>query len=219
MELFLYVRTLVTIAIIDYGVGNVKSLKRSLEEVGANAKITADEKELKAADALVLPGVGAFKPAINKLKPLIPLIMEETENGKVMLGICLGLQLYFTESLEGVKGDEEPYKGLDIIKGTVKHFPKDMGLKIPHMGWNSLNIVKEDHPLFQGLEEESYVYFVHSYYGDAENEDQILTTTDYGIEFPSSVGQDNVFATQFHPEKSGKVGLQILTNYLNFIKK
>ncbi len=210
---------MVKVAIIDYGVGNVKSLKHSLENVGAEVYITANEKLLKEADGLFLPGVGAFEPAINNLTPMIELIMDETSKGKTMMGICLGLQLLFTNSYEGVEEGQEPFKGLDIVKGSVKHFPKDMGLTIPHMGWNSLDVVQKDHPLFLDIKEGSHVYFVHSFYGDAQEKKDIITKTDYGIEFPSTVGDKNIFATQFHPEKSGKVGLQILTNYLNYIKQ
>ena len=210
---------MVKVAIIDYGVGNVKSLKHSLEKVGAEVSITSDKEILKNADGMILPGVGAFEPAIQNLTPMIEFIMDQTDKGKPMMGICLGLQLLFTESLEGVEEDQEPFKGLDIVPGTVRHFPKDMDLTIPHMGWNSLIINDKEHPLFLDIDEGSYVYFVHSYYGDAKNQENIVTTTKYGIEFPSTVGSDNVFATQFHPEKSGKVGLSILTNFLNYLKQ
>jgi imidazole glycerol-phosphate synthase subunit HisH len=203
----------VKVVIIDYGIGNVKSLKRSLVKVGADVEISADKSVLNGADALVLPGVGAFEPAITRLLPIIPDVMEQTNQGKPMLGICLGLQLMFTQSEE--KGI---FQGLDIINGNVIHFP-EMKLKVPHIGWNSLQIKDENHPLYLDIPQESYVYFVHSYYGDAKIPEQILTTTNYGIDFPSSVGKDNIFATQFHPEKSGEVGLKMLTNFINYAKK
>lgn len=204
---------MVKIVIIDYGIGNVKSLNRSFVKVGANVEITADKQKIHDADGLILPGVGAFEPAINNLKPLVSTIFEETNKGKPMLGICLGLQLMFSASEEGGF-----FKGLDIFKGNVIHFP-DIKLKVPHMGWNSIRIEKPDHPLYVDIPQESYVYFVHSFFGAATNKADILTTTEYGIRFPSSVGNDHIFATQFHPEKSGTVGLKMLTNFINFVKK
>ena len=201
------------LVIIDYGIGNVKSLERSLRKVGADVEISGDAAKIKAADGLILPGVGAFEAAIARLLPIAPLVLEETQAGKPMLGICLGLQILYSRSEEG--GD---FQGLDVIKGNVRHFPK-MDLKVPHMGWNSLNIKQPDHPLYQNLPDNPYVYFVHSYYGDAENKEDILTTTDYGIEFPSSVAKGSILATQFHPEKSGEVGLQILKNFMGIVKK
>lgn len=200
------------IVIIDYGIGNVKSLYRSLAKVGADVEITADRQKIRTADGLVLPGVGAFEPAITNLSPLINNIYDEIKRGKPMLGICLGLQLLFSASHEGGY-----FKGLDIIPGEVAHFPP-MPLKVPHMGWNSIRIQKPDHPLYVGIPQDAYVYFVHSFFGSPINSNHILTLTEYGINFPSSVGNKNVFATQFHPEKSGQVGLNILKNFIQYTK-
>ena len=137
-----------------------------------------------------------------------------------MLGICLGYQLLFTTSEEGIEKGEDPFKGLNIIEGNVQHFP-EMGLKVPHMGWNTIEVhpSKKDHPLFADLGKDPYVYFVHSYYPEVTNEENILTQTEYGITFASCCGTDNVFGTQFHPEKSGEIGLQILTNFLSMTKQ
>lgn len=209
---------MVDIAIIDYGVGNVKSLTRSLAKVGANVQISSDPEVLKKADALILPGVGAFKPAFDKLLPILPIIMEEIGSGKPLLGICLGYQLLFSSSTEGTQEGEEAFKGLNIIPGTVDLFPK-MGEKIPHMGWNQINVAKPDHPLFKDIKPNSYVYFVHSFYGTPEFKEHILTETEYGIKFASAVEYNNVFGTQFHPEKSGKVGLTILKNFLTIAQE
>lgn len=181
--------------------------------MGASVEISGDPTKIKEADALVLPGVGAFEPAIIKLLPMTPLIFAETDKGKPMLGICLGLQLLFSASHEGGF-----FKGLDVIKGEVKKFP-DMGLKIPQIGWNSINILDKNHPLYQNIPDGSYVYFVHSFYGDCENKENVLTLTNYGMNFASSVGNKNIFATQFHPEKSGEVGLNILRNFISYAKK
>jgi glutamine amidotransferase len=202
----------VKVAIIDYGVGNVKSVERGFTKVGAEVVITSDPTEIHEADGLILPGDGAFEAAINNIQPMVDLIFEETNSGKPLLGICIGYQLLFSASEENGY-----FMGLDVFKGTVIHFPP-MELKVPHMGWNSLQIKQPDHPLYRDIPQDSYVYFVHSYFGNAENVDDVLTTTEYGIEFPSSVGKGNIFATQFHPEKSGTVGLQLLSNFVNFIK-
>jgi glutamine amidotransferase len=203
---------MVQLVLIDYGVGNVGSLMRSFSKVGASVKISGEKSDIRAADGLILPGVGAFGAAMEKLSPLAQTVIDETQRGKPMLGICLGLQTLFTKGLEG--GD---FDGLDIIKGTVRKFP-DMGLKVPQIGWNAIHLMNPDHPLYRDIPEQSYVYFVHSYYADTADQANVLTTTDYGITYASSVGTKNIFATQFHPEKSGKVGLQILTNYLRFVK-
>lgn len=197
------------IAIIDYGAGNLQSVKKAFDFIGAESVITDNPETIKNCDKILLPGVGSFGDAMESMsaKNLVEIIKEEALSGKPFLGICLGLQLLFEES------EESPgVKGLGIFKGKIKKFSTDMGLKIPHIGWNSLEAKQKD-TLFKGIPENSYVYFVHSYYLHAENENEIATVTNYGIDFHSAVGKDNIFATQFHPEKSGDVGLQILRNF------
>ncbi len=197
------------IAIIDYGAGNLQSVKKALDFIGAESVITDNIETINACDKILLPGVGSFGDAMDSMtqKGLVDTVKENANSGKPFLGICLGLQLLFEES------EESPgVKGLGIFKGKIKKFSPDMGLKIPHIGWNSLKIKQKD-TLFKDIPENSYVYFVHSYYLHAEDENEIATVTNYGIDFHSAVGKNNVFATQFHPEKSGDVGLQILRNF------
>lgn len=197
------------IAIIDYGAGNLQSVKKAFDFIGAENVITNDPKVIMSADKILLPGVGSFGDAMNSMAKngLVETVKECALGSKPFLGICLGLQLLFEES------EESPgVKGLGILKGKIRKFPSDMGLKIPHIGWNSLNIKQKD-GIFKDIPENSYVYFVHSYYLLAEDESDIATVTNYGIDFHSAVGKNNVFATQFHPEKSGDVGLQILRNF------
>ena len=197
------------IAIIDYGAGNLQSVKKAFDFIGAESVITNDPKVILSADKILLPGVGSFGDAMDSMEKsgLIETVKQSALSGKPFLGICLGLQLLFEES------EESPgVKGLGIFKGKIKKFSSDMGLKIPHIGWNSLEIKQKD-TLFKNVPENSYVYFVHSYYLHAEDENDIATVTNYGIDFHSAVGKDNIFATQFHPEKSGDVGLQILRNF------
>ena len=197
------------IAIIDYGAGNLQSVKKAFDFIGAESVITNDPKVILSADKILLPGVGSFGDAMDSMHKngLVETIKECALSGKPFLGICLGLQLLFEES------EESPgVKGLGIFKGKIKKFSSDMGLKIPHIGWNSLSI-KQKNTLFKDIPENSYVYFVHSYYLHAEDENDIATVTNYGIDFHSAVGKNNIFATQFHPEKSGDVGLQILKNF------
>lgn len=197
------------IAIIDYGAGNLQSVKKALDFIGAESVITDNPEVINACDKILLPGVGSFGDAMNSMteKGLVETVKQNALSGKPFLGICLGLQLLFEES------EESPgVKGLGIFKGKIKKFPSDMRLKIPHIGWNSLSI-KQNDTIFKGIPENSYVYFVHSYYLHAEDETDIATVTNYGINFHSAVGKDNIFATQFHPEKSGDVGLQILKNF------
>lgn len=196
-------------AIIDYGAGNLQSVKKALDFIGAENVITDDPETIKKCDRILLPGVGSFGDAIKSMqdKGLVEVIKQEALSGKPFLGICLGLQLLFEESEESPE-----VKGLGIFKGKIKKFPVDMGLKIPHIGWNSLEIKQKD-KLFKDIPENSYVYFVHSYYLCAENEDEVATVTNYGIDFHSAVGKNNIFATQFHPEKSGEIGLRILRNF------
>ena len=197
------------IAIIDYGAGNLQSVKKALDFIGAENVITNDPKTILSADKILLPGVGSFGDAMDSMAKsgLVEIVKECALSGKPFLGICLGLQLLFEESEESPE-----VKGLGIFKGKIKRFPNDMGLKIPHIGWNSLEIKQKD-GIFKDIPENAYVYFVHSYYLHAEDENDIATVTNYGIDFHSAVGKNNIFATQFHPEKSGDVGLQILRNF------
>ncbi len=197
------------IAIIDYGAGNLQSVKKAFDFIGAESVITDNPEIINACDKILLPGVGSFGDAMDSMnkKNLVETVKQNALSGKAFLGICLGLQLLFEES------EESPnVKGLGIFKGKIRRFPKDMGFKIPHIGWNSLEIKQKD-TLFKGIPENSYVYFVHSYYLEAEDLTDVATVTNYGIDFHSAVGKGNIFATQFHPEKSGDVGLQILKNF------
>ena len=195
------------IAIVDYDMGNLRSVQKGFEKVGASATITRDRGVIASASALVLPGVGAFGVCMEKLESygLITPIKEFIASGKPFLGICLGLQLLFEESEEfGSK------KGLSVLKGKVLRFPAG-GLKVPHMGWNNVDLQKKSR-LMEGVKDGSYFYFVHSYYVEPLN-GVTLGTTGYGLTFCSAVEKDNVFATQFHPEKSQKAGLKILENF------
>ncbi len=198
------------IAMIDYDAGNIKSVEKALQKLGAEVVITKDAQTILQADKVILPGVGAFGDAMANLKKygLVEVIREVVAKGTPFLGICLGLQLLFERS------DETPgVEGLGILKGEILRIPECGELKIPHMGWNSLHFQNEGR-LFQGLPEQSYVYFVHSYYLKAEEEVIVKATTEYGVTIHASVEKDNVFACQFHPEKSSDVGLQILRNFV-----
>ncbi len=203
------------IRIVDYGMGNLRSVEKALERIGQDVAMTQDAGEIQEADKLVLPGVGAFGAAMANLEKLelVEPIREFARSGKPFLGICLGMQVLLAESEEmGV------YGGLSLVPGRVVKFfqpadigPATQGLKVPHMGWNKLN-PKLDCPLLQGVPEGSSVYFVHSFYADPPRE-FVAATSDYGIEFCSIIQKDNVVATQFHPEKSGLVGLKMLENF------
>lgn len=198
------------IAIIDYDAGNIKSVEKALQKLGQDVVITRDAEEILRADKVILPGVGAFGDAMANLKKyqLDDVIRQVVEKGTPFLGICLGLQLLFERSDESRGVD-----GLGILKGEICKIPENGELKIPHMGWNSLHLQNEGR-LFQGLEEDAYVYFVHSYYLKAEEEEIVKATTNYSVEIHASVERGNVFACQFHPEKSSDVGLQILKNFV-----
>jgi glutamine amidotransferase len=200
------------IAIIDYGLGNLRSIRKGFEKAGAEVYITHQEEDIRKSDAIVLPGVGAFEEAIKNLKPLSSVVREQIEFGKPLLGVCLGLQLLFTVSTEGGL-----HRGLNIFKGKVVKLPSKV--KVPHMGWNTLKIVSPKNPLVKGLPNNSYAYFVHSYYGSVENESNVIAKTTYGMDFPSILAKENVFATQFHPERSATTGLKILKNFVNYVKK
>ncbi len=199
------------IAIIDYGMGNLRSVQKGFERVGFEAIVTNQPDKLAAANAIVLPGVGAFNAAMSRLEEanLIDAIRKAIDTGKPFLGICLGLQLLFTESDEGGH-----HFGLNIIPGKVVRFPA--GLKVPHIGWNQLNIKKET-PILKNIPQDSFLYFVHSYYVIPDDESVTVTTTNYGIDFTSAVQKDNIFATQFHPEKSQALGLKILRNFGDWV--
>ena len=198
------------IAIIDYDAGNIKSVEKALQYLGEKAVITRDRDEILKSDKLILPGVGAFGDAMEKLKQygLVETIHEVVDRQIPFLGICLGLQLMF-ESSEEAPGVE----GLGLLPGKILRIPKKDGMKIPHMGWNDLKI-KEGSKLFAGLEEDPYVYFVHSFYLQAEDPSIVAATTEYGVTIHASVEKDHIFACQFHPEKSSTVGLQILRNFI-----
>lgn len=198
------------IAIIDYDAGNIRSVEKALLSLGGQVIITGDAEEILSADKVVLPGVGAFGDAMENIRErgLETVIHDVTESGKPFLGICLGLQLLFERS------EEAPgVEGLGILKGEILKIPETEGMKIPHMGWNSLHL-QNGGKLFEGIQEQSYVYFVHSYYLKAEDERTVKATTEYCTHIHASVERENVFACQFHPEKSSDVGLRILKNFV-----
>ena len=205
-----------SIAIIDYKAGNLRSVQKALEECGASARITADAKDIIAADGVVFPGQGACDASMLSIRErgLFEIIRHSIDSGKPFLGVCLGLQLLLESSEEG----EEPC--LAILKGSTKRLPPEkteqVGLKIPHMGWNSVSLSVQ-HPVFEGIPNDSYFYFVHSYYADPEDKDIVAGVTNYGIDFCSAVAWDNVAAVQFHPEKSGTVGLRLYRNFLTLV--
>lgn len=198
------------IAIIDYDAGNIKSVEKALQALGEVVIVTRDKDTILNAEKVILPGVGSFGDAMEKLRKygLYEVIHQVVEKKTPFLGICLGLQLLFERSDES-KGVE----GLSILKGEILRIPDKVDLKIPHIGWNSLKFPNSGR-LFKGIEEDAYVYFVHSYYLKAEEEDIVTATTDYSTLIHASVEKDNVFACQFHPEKSSKVGMQILKNFV-----
>jgi len=206
------------IVIIDYGMGNLRSVEKALLKLGHQAIVTRDKNAIKSASGVVLPGVGAFDAAISELRAsnLEGAIIEEIAMGKPFLGICLGLQLLFNESEEG------SLKGFGILPGKVKKFdfkpPLSSRLKVPQMGWNSIKI-KKPAPYYEGIENGSMMYFVHSYYAVPDDPSVIATTTEYGVDFCSSIAKDNIFGVQFHIEKSGDLGLKVLDNFARTCKK
>jgi len=204
------------IAVIDYGMGNLRSVQKALETVGARAVVTRDPVRILSASSVVLPGVGAFKDCMDNLQrlELVDVVCRSIQSGKPFLGICLGLQLLFHQSEEFGQ-----VSGLEILSGDVVGFAgrvpdseNGSSLKVPHMGWNTVRI-KKNNPLFQSIPDASYFYFVHSYFVVPKQPDDIAATTQYGIEFVSSVHHENIYAFQFHPEKSQKLGLTILKNF------
>ncbi|MCD4779392.1 MAG: imidazole glycerol phosphate synthase subunit HisH [Candidatus Omnitrophica bacterium] len=200
------------IAVIDYGIGNLHSVQKALERVGADVCVTHDVETIRAADKIVLPGVGAMQPAMEKLSRLnlIPVLDQAVQDQRPFLGICLGYQLLFEYSDEGGQ-----VKGLGFLQGRVEKFSSQSGLKIPHMGWNRIVIEQEACPIFQDITDGADVYFCHSYFVNPTQQDIRATKTDYGIDFASSVAKDHLFGVQFHPEKSQVVGLKILNNFNN----
>lgn len=205
----------IMVAIIDYDAGNIKSVEKAIQLLGEEAIITRNPDEILSASHVILPGVGAFGDAMEKLHKygLISVIHEVVKRDIPFLGICLGLQLMFDRS------EETPgVEGLSILKGEIKRIPDKEDLKIPHIGWNSLKYPNVGR-LYKDIPEDSYVYFVHSYYLDAEEKDIVVATTEYGTNIHASVEKGNVFACQFHPEKSSSVGLKILENFLKVSKE
>lgn len=202
-------------AIIDYDAGNIKSVEKALLFLGENAVITRDREELLSADRVILPGVGSFGDAMEKLHSyeLTEVIHEIVHKGTPFLGICLGLQLLFERSDEC-----DGVQGLGLLPGEILRIPDAPGLKIPHIGWNSLKFPNKGR-LFEGVQEDAYVYFVHSFYLKAADEGIVTATTEYGTLIHASVEKDNIFACQFHPEKSSEVGLRILKNFIGISKK
>jgi glutamine amidotransferase len=199
------------IVIVDYGMGNLRSVQKGFERVGHAAQISRDPEVVAGADKVVLPGVGAFEDAMSELKrcEMVEPLVESIEAGKPFLGICLGLQLLFDVSYEGGE-----HRGLGIVPGKVVRFDLPRQYKVPHMGWNQA-MIRRRAPILQGIEEGSYFYFVHSYYVVPDDPDVVAIETDYGLPFCAMIWRDQLFATQFHPEKSQKVGMRVLQNFGN----
>ena len=197
------------IAIVDYDAGNIKSVEKALQFLGQEPVVTRDKETLLQAEKVIVPGVGAFGDAMGKMHQygLVEVLREIAAKGTPLLGICLGLQLFF-ESSEETPGVE----GLGLLPGKIVRIPDKEGFKIPHMGWNSIDI-KEGSRLFEGIDRQSYMYFVHSYYLKARNPEDVAATTWYSTDIHAAVEHDNIFACQFHPEKSSELGLRILKNF------
>lgn len=198
-----------SIAIVDYGMANLRSVQKALEKVGSRAIITSDPQQIAEAGKVILPGVGAFRDAITRVRDTAigEPILQHIRAGRPFLGICLGLQMLFTRSHE-----DGVHSGLNLFSGEVKRFSESPGLKIPHMGWNSLKLNRKC-PLFRGMEDGASVYFVHSFYADPSDRNWIAAEANYPTPFTAAIWRENVFATQFHPEKSQSVGLTILKNF------
>lgn len=206
--------TLSDITILDYGSGNILSIYNGFKKIGADVNVSDDEKVIKKSDAIILPGVGAYGAVMNNLVNYKDLIYEHIDNNKPLLGICLGLQVLFANSEESPNVD-----GLNIFEGSVRRFTLPSEYKIPHMGWNQIKVNKTESnntTLLDNVDDE-YMYFVHSYYIEPEDKNLITSYCDYGMNVPVSIGRDNIHALQFHPEKSGKAGLEILKNFVDII--
>ena len=203
------------LTIVDYGAGNLQSVEKAFQYIGAPVRLASSGTEIASAEALVLPGVGAFRDAMHSLEAggMAQPIRDYIASGRPFLGICLGLQLLFEESEEFGH-----VKGLGAFKGRICRIPAENGLKVPHMGWNSLELKRTD-GIFKGLQENPYVYFVHSYYLKAEERQLVSAQTEYGVKIDAAIQRGNAFATQFHPEKSGRVGLQMLRNFMAVVKE
>jgi imidazole glycerol-phosphate synthase subunit HisH len=199
------------IAIIDYGMGNIHSVQKALESMGAKTMVTNKPEDIRSCDKAVLPGVGAFDDAMLELSKqnLVSALSGFVRSGNTLLGICLGMQLLFETSQEA-----KVSKGLGFLRGGVIKFDNKHDLKVPHMGWNQINKTKSECPLLKGIPEKAYVYFCHSFYPDPKDRGIIAATTDYGIDFTSILWQDNMFGVQFHPEKSQEIGLKMLKNFV-----
>ncbi|PSP39341.1 imidazole glycerol phosphate synthase subunit HisH [Halobacteriales archaeon QH_7_65_31] len=208
------VQTTADIVLVDYGLGNLRSATRGLERAGASVTVSDDPERFHAADGVVLPGVGAFAEGMENAASIRDGLVAYANEGNPLFGICLGMQMLLTSSEEADREGQGDVEGLDLIPGRNRRFAE--GQKIPHMGWNELS-VERDHPVTAGIDGE-YAYFVHSYYADPDEERAVVAATDYGIEFPAVVANEagNVFGTQFHPEKSGETGLQILRNFVDY---
>lgn len=202
------------ISIIDYGAGNIQSVKKALKHIGCETIITRDTDIILNSDGAVLPGVGSFGDAVNTMDSygITNTVLKYIESGKPFLGICLGLQLLFPKSEESPNA-----KGLSVFDGSITKIPSGAGLKIPHIGWNSLSIKKKE-GIFKGIEDNPYVYFVHSYYLKAKDSSIVSAQTQYGVTIDAAIEKGNVIATQFHPEKSGETGLKILKNFADIVK-
>lgn len=198
------------IAIIDYGAGNLSSVKKALDYLGADSEITQDREKIISASHVILPGVGSFGDAMHSMQErgLVDTVKEAAGSGKPFLGICLGLQLLFESSEES-----EGVEGLGLLNGRIVEIPKNNGLKVPHIGWNSVNL-NQKNGIFDGIDEDGYFYFVHSFYLKDADADVVAATTEYGVSIECAVQKGNLCATQFHPEKSGKLGLKLLENFL-----
>ncbi|MBV0925492.1 imidazole glycerol phosphate synthase subunit HisH [Halomicroarcula limicola] len=207
-------QTTADVVVVDYGLGNLRSVTRGLERAGANVSISEDPADFDAADGIVLPGVGAFSEGMDNAGPFREALLEQAEAGKPLFGICLGMQMLLTTSEEADHAGQGDAEGLNLVPGKNVRFSRDQ--TVPHMGWNELD-VRRDHPLVEGIDGQ-YAYFVHSYYAVPDDEESVVATTDYGVDFASVVANEagNVFGTQFHPEKSGETGLRILRNYVDY---
>ncbi|MFO7926924.1 MAG: imidazole glycerol phosphate synthase subunit HisH [Halobacteriota archaeon] len=202
------------VVLVDYGLGNLRSVTRGLERAGADVTLTDDPADFAAADGIVLPGVGAFSEGMENAGPFRDALVDVAEEGRPLFGICLGMQMLLTSSEEAETVGQGDVTGLALVPGTNLRF--DGGQKVPHMGWNELT-VRREHPIAEGIDGE-YAYFVHSYYAEPDDENAVVATTDYGVNFPAIVADEagNVFGTQFHPEKSGETGLRILRNFVRY---